>query len=1357
MAEMSRLRAIVLLQLFIALAGAGALLMLWCSSNTRSTSRLRETSKVSESARPPLAPLASVEEHTGLMLRLVRVEELPGDHDDRPVLTAQIGHDELVTSISYSSDGQYLLTGSSDKSVRLWHAPTGLLLREFSGPMSQVDRVAFLDDGKHFMTVDGGNRSRVVRFWRLRDGKEAFRFVYDDEKGNGRASQVAEDLDGVACSPSGDLLAVALAGSLYVYDFVSGRVLLRLKVEARQIAFSPDSRRMIIGGVDCRTELWELSPTARLQVFPTTCQSLAYSPKGQLIATGKTYTTTLWDSESGQRVRRFRQPIRAGDAVQFSTDGQLVAAVGGNAIAVWSIASGRLVRHTTFPVGLPSDSESPDGLSLRKEKPAYYSSIASACSPDCRSFVLSPPAEGLRGHVGRGLREFDVESGLDKRTLVGRCKQVMTSLLSTDGRWLITGEQNAARIWDLTAGRLVHTFIGHAGWVNSVAISPDGRYLATSNGSRKGVGIVRGNCGVRVWEIETGSEIYQCHGQKDYSINFCPVIAFSPDGRLVSTSDREGTTYVWSATGDSKRFPVAAEGNALAFSKDGRSFAIASDTRVCVRKTDTGSLIRELGYDAPLPMPSEPRRPLLDRHTLHFEFEDDQLRSRPIDGKLQRQLDEEWKRYYEEMDRYFEELDRQRESENTCRKGYCSVDFSPDGKNVVAGADDGKARVFELRTGRLVCAFEGHDGPITTVAVSTDGKLALTASHDKTARLWSMQSGEQLAIFEGHSSPVNSASFYRDGQIVLTSSDDCTSRLWDAETGQELCRLLSFADGTWAVVGSDGRYDSSGGGDVKGLHWVVDDEPIALEQLKERYYEPELLAKYLGFNNEPLRDVTRFESPELFPDLCVTEPTAENTAFAIHLKNRGGGIGPVVVKINGKEVMADARAAHADPDAKEMTLNVNLANDPRIIHGQENLIEVQAFNAEGYLCSRGLEFIYEPPGDFPAPPPEMWAIVAGVSDYRGDEIDLRYAAKDAEDFAVSLQLAAGRLFGADKVQLTLLSTDHDDPSTTPTRDNLVESLEDAQQAKPGDVLVVYLAGHGVNYGGQDGDFYYLTADAWTANLTDPEVRRLTALSSQELTEMIKAIPALKQVMILDTCSAGRLVEKLTETRRVPSSQIRALERLKDRTGMHILAGCAAEAVSYEASQYGQGLLTHSLLLGMRGAALREDEYVDVGKLFAFAADKVPELAKGIGGIQRPELAIPRGGASFDVGRLTSEDKVQVPLKSERPLVLRCYFGNKRRKRDLLGLSKRINDVLRDHSARGHGAPVFVDADEFPGAYQMAGDYAVQDDRVTVAVFVGRGAEDVAEFELAGQTTDLDQLATAIVQKLRESISTQPAP
>lgn len=225
-----------------------------------------------------------------------------------------------------------------------------------------------------------------------------------------------------------------------------------------------------------------------------------------------------------------------------------------------------------------------------------------------------------------------------------------------------------------------------------------------------------------------------------------------------------------------------------------------------------------------------------------------------------------------------------------------------------------------------------------------------------------------------------------------------------------------------------------------------------------------------------------------------------------------------------------------------------------------------------------------------------------------------------------LRLASSGLFGIEHSHIELLSSIDVSPERSATRRNVIAGLEKlAERCKPQDILVLYLAGHGLSYGSEAGDFYFLVQDAHTADLADPEVRQQASISSEELTAIIRKSPALKQVMILDTCASGKFVDKFTERRDVPSSQIRALERVKDRTGIHILAGCAADRVSYETTTYAQGLLTYSLLAGMRGAALREEQFVDVGHLFNYAADQVPELAKGIGGIQRPILAVPRGG------------------------------------------------------------------------------------------------------------------------------------
>lgn len=71
------------------------------------------------------------------------------------------------------------------------------------------------------------------------------------------------------------------------------------------------------------------------------------------------------------------------------------------------------------------------------------------------------------------------------------------------------------------------------------------------------------------------------------------------------------------------------------------------------------------------------------------------------------------------------------------------------------------------------------------------------------------------------------------------------------------------------------------------------------------------------------------------------------------------------------------------------------------------------------------------------------------------------------------------------------------------------------------------------------------------DLEDPAVRSQVTISSDELAEWLNQIHALKQIMILDTCAAGQAAVKLVEKRTVPSDQIRAIERLKDRTGFHV--------------------------------------------------------------------------------------------------------------------------------------------------------------------------------------------------------------
>ena len=64
---------------------------------------------------------------------------------------------------------------------------------------------------------------------------------------------------------------------------------------------------------------------------------------------------------------------------------------------------------------------------------------------------------------------------------------------------------------------------------------------------------------------------------------------------------------------------------------------------------------------------------------------------------------------------------------------------------------------------------------------------------------------------------------------------------------------VRLEDGGWAVVDPEGRYDASNDGDVAGLHGVIHNQPVALRELRDRCYEPGLLARCLGLPGAPPR------------------------------------------------------------------------------------------------------------------------------------------------------------------------------------------------------------------------------------------------------------------------------------------------------------------------------------------------------------------------------------------------------------------------------------------------------------------------------------------------------------------------
>ncbi|MEQ8470403.1 MAG: caspase family protein [Marinoscillum sp.] len=683
-----------------------------------------------------------------------------------------------------------------------------------------------------------------------------------------------------------------------------------------------------------------------------------------------------------------------------------------------------------------------------------------------------------------------------------------------------------------------------------------------------------------------------------------------------------------------------------------------------------------------------------------------------------------------------------------------SIAISPSGMLTVLQKDDLTTDFYSLKdltkTGSIQLSASSD-----VLKWSPDGKFLIgirnsvkrgEPASDYSVKIYDPENGQVNKTLPGHSGFTYDIEFVNNK--MLTAGLDGIIRIWelDGKSQEELGMLIPFEGQEYVVTTPKGLYDATAGASGE-LHYTKAGKLIALDQIKDHYYEPKLLSKILGLNSEQIRVSNNISGVGLYPEISLEHPLKNDGKLGINLNNSGGGIGRVLILINGKEVSSDVRAASTPANDRSLEIDYDITDHPFLYNDRVNKITIKAYNQDGSLSSDE-KSLYVFGENKALEPPSLYAIIAGSSDYKGESLDLKYAAKDATDLANALNLSASKYLGAEKTNITLLTTEQEQ-SQWPTKQNIQKAFDEYKtKAKANDILFVYLAGHGVNQSGENSDFYYLTCSAESGDMNNTVLREESAISSREFTEYIKSVPALKQIMIIDACHSGRLASSLGSSRSaVSSTQIRALERMKDRTGLFVLAGSAADAVSYETTLYGQGLLTYSLLFGMKGAALRDDEFIDVLSLFQFAANKVPELAEEIGGIQKPEVSLPSDGKSFDIGRLSTSDRELIKIASPKPVYVHTRFQDESAIFDRLGVSDLLDSKLIEMSKQKDPKLVFVDDKDFSGATIINGRYEDTNGLLKAKLYFIKDNQ-VAQKELV-EAVNADQLTDEIIRMIEQ--------
>ena len=132
-----------------------------------------------------------------------------------------------------------------------------------------------------------------------------------------------------------------------------------------------------------------------------------------------------------------------------------------------------------------------------------------------------------------------------------------------------------------------------------------------------------------------------------------------------------------------------------------------------------------------------------------------------------------------------------------------SVAFGADGRTVLTVGGDGRVHLWEAATGRKIGRL-AHQGKLQAVAYSPDGRVVVTAAgglrSPGEARLWQSATAAPLSQPLRHRAAVRSVAFSPDSQSLLTASADGNARVWNATLGRPVGPALLHKSGIVAAA-----------------------------------------------------------------------------------------------------------------------------------------------------------------------------------------------------------------------------------------------------------------------------------------------------------------------------------------------------------------------------------------------------------------------------------------------------------------------------------------------------------------------------------------------------------------------------
>lgn len=518
-------------------------------------------------------------------------------------------HQDAVTCVGFSPDGQWIASASADNTIKLWN-PQGEEIYSLQGHQERVASISFSPNGSVLASASADGN---IKLWNLQ-GEEVYSFK--GHQGEVNSIRFSPDGKWMASASADHTIKLWSVGRRYLISTFSGH-----QDVVTSVSFSPDGKTLVSASRDGTVRFWRLSLKDKRQFKPLmghqgAVTSVSFSPDGQtIVSAGIDGTIRLWSLE-GQEIRSLTGHQGPVWSVRFSHSGHTIASAGvDKTIKLWSRTGEELDTLTGHSSSIRSIDFSPDDQTIasasndntvklwrmngqniqtliKHKRPVWavsYSrdgqTIASASADDTMK-LWSVDGKELRTLKGQGrlgssvsfssdntmvasarpdhtITLWRLESGQELRTLVGHKEEVTSMSFSPDGRTIVSASRdNTIKFWRVEDAREIRTFGGHTSPVMNVSFSPDGQTIAAASADST----------ITLWNVD-GSE------QNRFQKHQGPItrIRFSPDGQRLATASGTGTVTLWNRTGEKLTTLTGQQGRVwdIKFSPDSETIASA--------------------------------------------------------------------------------------------------------------------------------------------------------------------------------------------------------------------------------------------------------------------------------------------------------------------------------------------------------------------------------------------------------------------------------------------------------------------------------------------------------------------------------------------------------------------------------------------------------------------------------------------------------------------------------------------------------------------------------------------------------------------------------------------------------------